>query len=226
MPTVRRLERHVLGQQPFDRLRLLVVPELLGLHMMPAHHVLSLDPSVVSPGAALWVVREGQSKLLGAARVPILEQTTISEAERWLHVADSVLAWVSGLAQILMIERQLRIATFVFERPQIYREAKSKGDHNQLIGLAAVGVALAARLQVTSPALVVLSPTPAEWSGQLPKTTRGDPWKSPRGQRVAGRLSPDELRLVPAQHDAIDAVGLGLWALGRFDRQRNWHIAR
>lgn len=109
------------------------------------------------------------------------------------------------------------VTELAFEWPQVYRGAKSKGDPNDLPGLAGVGMAVAGML----PGLeLVRSPTPAQWSGQLPKSTTGDPWASPRGQRVRSRLSPAELGLVQAQHDAIDAVAIGLWALGRLAPRR------
>jgi len=85
--------------------------------------------------------------------------------------------------------------------------------------------------------LEVFSPMPAEWVGQLSKVCaycdgkkgrgrgkkrvlcpecKGSDWETPRGRRIRSRLSPAELALVPDQNDAIDAVGLGLWKLGRF----------
>ena len=81
----------------------------------------------------------------------------------------------------------------------------------------------------------ILTPTPAEWIGQLSKVCpacrgkakkkcsecRGSAWETPRGRRIRSRLTPAELALVPDQNDAIDAVGLGLYALGRLTPQRS-----
>lgn len=158
--------------------------------------LLAVDPSVRSPGAAIFC----DSVLVAVARIPCKRASDVSDGQRWLDVATQIRAWVGA--------RQ--ITSFIFEKPQIYTAFKSKGDPNDLIGLAGIGAALAGMLGVS-----VLSPTPAEWIGQLPKSTRGSALDSPRSQRIVSRLSPAELALVPDQHDAIDAVGLGLWALGR-----------
>jgi hypothetical protein len=104
----------------------------------------------------------------------------------------------------------------VVEWPQWYATGKTKGDPNDLAYLAGIATGLA----VAFPGAAVRSPVPRTWIGGLPKATSGDPWASPRGARVASRLSDAERALVPDSHDAIDAVGLGLWACGRFDRRR------
>jgi hypothetical protein len=49
--------------------------------------------------------------------------------------------------------------------------------------------------------------TPGQWKGQVPKDIHG--------ARVLAKLDPEELALVPDDHNAIDAVGLLLWALKR-----------
>lgn len=195
-------------------------------------HLLSLDPGIRSPGVALWETcsphspLESPSRLLAAGKVAVRVKPDgdvplwTSDAERWIYVAGEIVGWMLRQAQALQIERQLRVATFVFEKPVLRREVKSRGDHNNLVPLAAVGTAVAVILATSGVCPRVLSPKPEDWTGQLPKTTTGDAWKSPRGRRIAGRLRPEELALVPDQHDCIDAVGLGLWALGRLDVRR------
>jgi hypothetical protein len=198
-------------------------------------HLLSLDPGIRSPGVALWDVSgatftpsstQVQSRLLAAGKVRLKTEPGgkldgiplwTSDAERWMYVASEVIIWMLAQAQDLDFERSLRVETFVFERPAIRREAKSKGNHNDLIPLAAVGTAVAVMLGNSGVRPRVLSPIPEEWTGQLPKSTAaGEAWRSPRGRRIADRLRPEELALVPTQHDCVDAVGIGLWALGRF----------
>jgi hypothetical protein len=94
----------------------------------------------------------------------------------------------------------------------------------------------------------VLSPTPVEWTGQVPKVCpacngkktepaafrfnakspkrvkrvciecHNSAWGTPRGRRIWLRLTEAERALCPDQNDAIDAVGLGLHALGRLEK--------
>ena len=104
----------------------------------------------------------------------------------------------------------------VIEWPQVYRAGKSKGDPADLLPLVGVGMCLAGLLHPGA----IKSPTPAEWIGQLPKSTTGDPWASARGQRIGSRLSDVERGRVVPSHDAVDAVGIGLYCLGRLERRR------
>lgn len=194
-------------------------------------HLLSLDPSVRSPGAALWEISDDPStpsKLLAAGKVKVLIHPErkdgpplwVSDAERWIYVAEQVISWMCQVAHLGQFEHDLRVTGLAFERPQIYRESKSRGDHNDLPPLAAIGTAVACLLGASGVRPRVHSPTPAEWSGQLPKSTTGDPWRTPRGRRIASRLREDEFNRIPAQHDSVDAVGIGLHALGRLGVRR------
>jgi hypothetical protein len=52
--------------------------------------------------------------------------------------------------------------------------------------------------------------TPQQWKGSVPKTVME--------RRIRSKLAPDELATLPTgakAHNAIDAVGLGLYHLGR-----------
>lgn len=173
--------------------------------------LLALDPSVRSPGMAIF----RDAVLIFAGRLSLKKTAqNIGDGERWDCVAEAIVSWAND-------HDCIHPDTIVYERPQIYTAAKSKGDPNDLIGLAAVGAATVARFRghrFTKPA--VLTPTPAEWCGQLPKATRGSAKVSPRAQRILSRLSPLELQRVPDQHDALDAIGLGLHALGRLGVRR------
>lgn len=179
--------------------------------------VLAIDPSVTSPGASLF--RHGVLFACDRVRIP-KTVAALPAGQRWLRVAQEIGAWWDDVR-----ENAGYIRTVVFECPQIYTREKSKGDPNKLIGLAGVGQSVAVLITAGNIAQRVrppeiLTPLPAEWTGQLPKFTKGDVWKSPRAQRIASRLQPAERALVPAQHDAIDSLGLGLWALGRYERAR------
>lgn len=63
----------------------------------------------------------------------------------------------------------------------------------------------------------VFEPTPVQWKGSVPKEIHN--------ARVLARLSDAELRAIPKLpksklHNVIDAIGLGLWALGRMTQER------
>ena len=51
---------------------------------------------------------------------------------------------------------------------------------------------------------------PVQWKGNLPKTVHHE--------RVKKYLEPEELKLVPKDHNVLDAVALGLFVLGRTDK--------
>lgn len=173
----------------------------------------AVDPSVNNPGVALF--RGGV--LIAAERVKIdPEYASLEIGERCQRVASAIIRW--GMAF------DMEPRSLVFEWPQSYY-GKGKGSQNDLFGLAGVGMSVAGQLGVAlAPrhiALTIRTPTPAEWAGQVPKNTTGDPFASPRGLRIKARLSLEELAVIVPSHDAVDAVGLGLWCLGRFVRQRS-----
>ena len=167
--------------------------------------LLALDPGIVHPACALFqegvLVRASRVKLPGAL-------AKLDPLARELGVAQCILAWLGGV----------RPDVLVVERPQIYRASKSPGDPNDLLSLAALNAAVGALVQAPT----CKSYLPREWAGTTQKTKTGDPWLSMRGQRVHKRLSEVELATVVPSHDAVDAIGIGLHHLGRFDRIRNF----
>jgi hypothetical protein len=179
---------------------------------------LTVDPSIRSAGVAAF--RAGQLHAAGVVKM----DTEGSDAARCLEMASSIVRWA--------MRQEIKPRVLVLEWPQIYRAAKSKGDPNDLPGLAGVGMAVAgilamgvAQLNLT---LEVVSYTPAEWAGQLPKSVRVSGFlASPRTRRIKSRLSEAEIETVAtiSSHDAFDAIGLGLHALGRLEPVRNFHGA-
>lgn len=105
----------------------------------------------------------------------------------------------------------------MIEKPQIYRATKSQGDPNDLITLA-VMVGQYWERASSRGAISCLLVLPSEWKGQVPKQIHE--------KRILGALSGQELSRVPGRselaaskrHNVIDAVGLGLWKLGRLER--------
>lgn len=182
---------------------------------------IALDPAFGKTSAAgLTYWREGVLRRCDAVRPP---PNRVAPASRGDQCQVMISAIIGKLAQWGALEA----GAIVYEWPQVYRAARAPGDPNDLLGLVAVAAGVASQLEALAAerngrdgSLLILSPTPAQWAGQLPKTKTGDPWLSLRGQRVASRLSPAERALVPKSHDAIDAVGIGLWAVGRFEPRR------
>lgn len=94
----------------------------------------------------------------------------------------------------------------VCELPQVYTQGKLKGDPNDLINLALIvgGIHANYKTQLVKP---------REWKGQMPKEVCN--------QRVLSKLSPEEKEVIDKKipksllHNTLDAVGIGLWALGR-----------
>lgn len=202
--------------------------------------LLALDPSIRSAGVALFrggvLVAADNVKcdvLRGDNGKPIEE----SDAARVQRMAAEIAEWVA--------RHQAAPRVLVTEWPQIYdrshMNAKQRNvDQNDQFGMAGVvgavigilslvAAARDAALEVVTAAevvadLEVISATPAEWmGGQVKKATTVKAAKtSARALRIQERLSGDELLIWEAvkSHDAIDAVGIGLWAIGRFERKR------
>lgn len=160
--------------------------------------VLAVDPGINYPAAAIF--RDGRLVIASRVKLPgRLKKLPMGERVR--EVSLLIEQWVSSQN----VARE-DVDHVIFECPQIYRASKSKGDPNDLIPLAMVGGYVAGLYSHAS----VTSPLPREWIGQLPKSTKGDPWCSPRGELVARRLDAAERACVIPSHDAIDAVGIGL----------------
>ncbi len=148
------------------------------------------------------------SRLFACGNVKIPTDAA-SDGERCQRAALAILQWISGVNA-----KPTRLA---FEWPQIYqrKRGKTKGDPNDLPGLAGVGMALAGMLEIiirirdprNGVELGLTTFKPGEWKGQQKKAVTA--------HHIRAALDPAELRLLPDQHDAIDAAGIGLTAEGR-----------
>lgn len=171
-----------------------------------------VDPSIVSPGVALF--RDG--KLVSAARIKVHFDTSMNQAQRCIAAANEIGMWLHALGA--------RVTTIGYEWPQIYAGSKQASNPNDLPGMVGVDLAITTALMIAAAArgeqLNVLCYTPGEWIGQVPKSRTGSALRSPRGRKIASRLDANELAVMPDQHDAIDAVGIGLHALGRLGTKR------
>lgn len=165
--------------------------------------LLAVDPGVDNPAFAYFV----DAILVIARRVAIPESlAALGPVDRCEQIARRICAAVAGPADALVIEQ-----------PQFYRASRSKGDPNKLALLVLVNGAVAALARQTwGSNISVDSPYPAQWAGQIPKSTKkGEAWKSPRGRLIRGQISHAEFIVCENNHDSVDAVGLGLWKLGR-----------
>lgn len=98
--------------------------------------------------------------------------------------------------------------SLVIEVPQIYRGVKSRGDPNDLIWVAFEAGRVAGRCRDVEAVL------PRRWKGTIRKEVMV--------RRILSKLTDAELQklkglgLPPSkEHNVCDAVGIGLWKLGR-----------
>lgn len=165
--------------------------------------LLTLDPGLRYPAVAIFK----NGVLAHASRVKIPGTShKLEMGMRCLNVARLVNVHVSPYCPV---------DELVIEWPRCYRI--QKGDPADLFPLAGVGMALAGMLGVP-----VVAPTAPEWIGNVPKTTKGDPLESPRARRIWNKLTEAERACVVLSHDALDAVGLGLWKLGRLEATKSF----
>jgi hypothetical protein len=182
-------------------------------------HVLAVDPSMTSPGAA-WF-SEGELVAATYFSQP-RKRTSEDRAVRCLIAARDVYEWATGFDC-----DNAGPDTIAIEWPQIYPH--DPVPPNSLPPVAAVGIALVA-LYAVDPLVRdeprVVSYLPREWAGNIPKVKSrdGNPWESPRGRRILGRLTEREKRVALAEtsDDAMDAIGIVLHCIGRFTALRSY----
>lgn len=173
--------------------------------------LVAIDPSINSCGVAIF-------KAGALWRVNTIECAKTKDiADRCYRMSQNVVRWIG--------ECKVRPRTIAIEWPQVYAVGKSKGDNNKLLGLSGVAIGVATLLggvlaSTGDECLQVVSYKPAEWAGQLPKTKTKNPSASPRARRIHTRLTEEEALEWVDDHDAIDAVGIGLHALGRMSPRR------
>lgn len=120
-----------------------------------------------------------------------------------VEMADAVNGWISDDSERIIIEH-----------PVIYPgAAQQKGDPNDLIDVAAVGAAIAVGFLTN----YIETVHPREWKGQVPKDVMT--------RRISAAISPEEREHIePCQsslmHNVLDAIGIGLWKLGRINQKR------
>ncbi len=166
-------------------------------------NLLALDPGLRNPAVAAFA----GGRLVHASRVKVPAAThKLPLGKRVREVSR------------LVREHAAKHGPFdelVSEWPRCYR--RMKGDPADLFPLAGIGGHVAGALDVE-----VDFPTAPDWIGNLPKNEKGDPLGSPRGRLIWSCLDEAERACVVLSHDALDAVGVGLFKLGRLELVRSF----
>jgi hypothetical protein len=120
-------------------------------------------------------------------------------------------AW-RGMAKAIIAASACNVGDIaVFEFPKVYTAGKQKGDSADLLELAAVDGELSARFEVKG--VTCQRYFPHEWKRQLSKEMTK--------ARILERLTESEKNAVSKDdHNVWDAVGIGLFFLGRFDPKK------
>lgn len=183
--------------------------------------MLSVDPGTRSCGMAVWE----DGKLIYAG-VVVREGDELAGPRECAQVAR--LVWREFMYkpwQPLQSPREAEAPhVLAFEIPQVYQRAagKSKGDPSKLLPVYGVVSAITA---LFSEEAEVRYGTPRDWKGGVgkPKSVKEMYAIEPR---VMERLSAEERATIvwpknkQRRWDVVDAIGVGLHHIGRFERHR------
>lgn len=179
-------------------------------------YLLSVDPGLRKSGVALW--RRG-----GLVFARLIEPKSDGP-----EISDVVEAMMSSVCGWILRDCGAGDPTgsrtpwlrLVCERPRTYGgRVSGNADANDLIAVALVAGAILGRLGC--PAAL---PLPEDWKGGISKPKTKAQYERdgyPVEERARGKLSPSELACVEwprdwkKRLDVADAIGIGLWALGR-----------
>lgn len=180
-------------------------------------YLLSVDPGLRKCGAALWRGPElvAAELVIGERAGDDVAQTVTrmkTEISHWEPIKSNDDRHITPLW--LVVKHELEV---VCEYPRTYGGRASRGDANDLVGVALVVGAILGRL--ACPSRLVL---PEEWKGNAPKPDTKAEYERDGyvpEERARAALSADELACVRLPRDwrkkldVWDAVGIGLWAL-------------
>lgn len=180
--------------------------------------IFAFDPGLNSPGGAVFV--NGVLRAADAISIPGAF-TKMPMGARVDAVARTSMRWFLGRLETIAESHNENALTFadelvcVYEKPTLYGGGVSEKDPDDIIHIAMVGAAFAALRTWHK----ITAPEPKEWNFGTKKIKLNNPtiWQGQRGQQVARRLTLAERALVPDKHDAIDAVGQGLFELGKME---------
>jgi hypothetical protein len=167
--------------------------------------VLAIDPGIKATGWAIF--DDGKLKACGVARAT----KSLNQVDSMREILDEVsVQWEEYMG--FSYSPTLLVA----ERPQVYQQAMLKGDPNDLIPLAMIDGAIWERFKPQG----VSFPLPREWKGQVPKQVMANRILDGLSKREF-EIVKDSLERVPSslRHNSYDAIGLGQWALKRFNNE-------
>lgn len=165
-----------------------------------AGSLLALDPGLRVSGVSVW--HDGRLKWAGLVR----GADTGRGAPAWREMANSV--GYQMRAVLSWVNTGWHLDKVAVELMQSYDAKHQAGDQNDLIELAGVAGAVVGLFADAS----AVSYTPREHKGQVPKEVHN--------ARVQKKLTPEERAAVEEcapslMHNVWDAVGIGLFQLGR-----------
>lgn len=155
---------------------------------MGSRLLIAIDPGVRATGIAVY----DSCRELAAA--------WLSCGDSWTETAIAARnELVTCYAPQLLAKAEIAI-----EVPQIYVQAKLKGDPNDLVDLALMAGCLVGLL--AAPGTRVTNYRPRQWKGQVPKDVMVE--------RIKAKLSPDERARIALpskglEHNVYDAIGIG-----------------
>lgn len=94
----------------------------------------------------------------------------------------------------------------VIECPRLYPSQRQKADPNAMIVLGRK-VGTVEEIFLREGVLIEVI-CPSDWKGQTSKSISG--------KRIKKALSEEETKILDKNHNAVDAVGIGLWRFGRY----------
>ena len=165
-----------------------------------AMNLVAIDPGVHHCGMAGF---EGVTKKLAWATLVRAPDLPLG-VEAWTAMAEEIVTTINfGGADV------------VIEFPRVYQGGKKQGADMDLLELAATVGAIATAVSLRG--AYIRRVIPSDWKGQMDKSTST--------ARVLERLSPEEKSCIAAcpaslLHNVHDAIGIGLWAVGRFEMKR------
>lgn len=175
---------------------------MIGRLTAPCTHLLAVDPGTEEAGVALFALPKKE-----VVDVRLCAYSSTAPAKRRApHVAQMVV--IAGGDMLRGAGGDLCSTSLIVEDQQIYRHGPGVAvDPASIlpVTLMAGGV-----LFGFLGAVGVMQPLPSEWKGQVKKMVMV--------RRILESLSASERALMQSvndNHNVVDAVGLGLWALGR-----------
>lgn len=173
-------------------------------------NVLSVDPGIRGCGCAVWI--DGKLSIAEYVKNAMQDENGLVAS---LIMASCVVVWLDRC-----------VDGVILEFPQTYGGRASKGDANDLFPLACIDGAIAEALISVNNKITVGQYTPHQWKGSIGKPKNGETYIIE--SRIRDRLSDEELsRIVwpkakKLTWDVSDAIGLGLFFLGRFGTKRGF----